>query len=585
MTTAADTASTLLRNGARISRQPTPRLGIVTLGRIAALALILGAIAVLARLLAEMQPDDLIAILGDDYLHRVIRFTLLQAGLSTLFSVALAVPVARALTRQSRFPLRGLLLRLFSLPLVMPSLVAIFGVVDIYGQQGFAARLIAQLTVVTGWPMAWPSIYGLAGILIAHLFFNLPLAVRLLLPAWAGIPGETWRLAAQLGMSGGQAFRLIEMPLLRRAVPQIAATIFMLCFTSFAIVLTLGGGPRASTMEVAIFQAIRFDADLARAGLLALIELALCLAVGLVCRGLTQPMDLGTSLGRPLRRHDGTTRAARWGDGAWIALAAFFVVTPEAALLLDGLAGFTHQLPWAALIRAAALGLGLSLTAGSLATLIGFLLAGAGTAPEDARGFLLSASPRLLRRLARGGQGLAGLLPLAFSPMVLGVGLYLWINDAANSDLLGGLFGGTDPDSLAADLWPILGIIVLNAAMAVPYTLTLLLPALERARSQHDMLCRELGIAGWRRFTLIDWPVLRPQIGTALALATSLGLGDLVGISLFGNPDLKTLGIILYEQLGAYRLAEAATTALLLLLTVLVVYSGIERLVGGKVVR
>ena len=590
MTAAAEAANATRHHRAPLTRRASPRLGIVALGRLAALALILGAIAVLARLMAEMQPDDLLAILGDAYLHRVIRFTLLQAGLSTLLSVILAVPVARALARQSRFPLRGLLLRLFSLPLVMPSLVAIFGVVDIYGQQGLAARLTASLAQATGWQIAWPSIYGLSGILIAHVFFNLPLAVRLLLPAWAGIPAETWRLAAQLGMSGGQVFRLIEMPLLRRALPQIAATIFMLCFTSFAIVLTLGGGPRASTMEVAIFQAIRFDADLPRAGLLALIELGLCLAVGLACRSLAQRMDVGAGLGRPLRRHDGATPAARWGDGAWIALAALFVVAPEAALLLDGLAGFTHQLPWQALAQAAALGLGLSVIAGGLATLAGFLLAGATTAPPETRpmetrGFLLRAPRRLLKRLARGGQGIAGLLPLAFSPMVLGMGLYLWISDAANSDLLGGLFGGDDPTSLMADLWPVLGIIVLNAAMAVPYTLTLMLPALDRARGQHDKLCLELGISGWRRFALIDWPVLRPQIGTAMALATSLGLGDLVGISLFGNPDLKTLGIILYEQLGAYRLTEAATTALLLLVTVLIVYSGLERLIGGKAGR
>ena len=154
----------------------------------------------------------------------------------------------------------------------------------------------------------------------------------------------------------------------------------MLCFTSFAIVLTLGGGPRASTLEVAIFQAIRFDADLPRAGLLALVELGLCLAVGLACRGLARRMDLGGGFGRPLWRHDGATRSARWGDGAWIALAALFVVAPEAALLLDGLAGFTHTLPWRAFVQAAALGLGLSLTAGSLATLTGFLLAGAATA-------------------------------------------------------------------------------------------------------------------------------------------------------------------------------------------------------------
>jgi len=568
-----DNITTQLQHGGR-----RPRLTMVVLGRLCAALLILAVIAILARLLEQVEFSDLTAIIEDDYLHRVIRFTLLQAALSTFLSVAFAIPVARALARQGSFPGRSVLLRLFSLPLVMPSLVAIFGVVDIYGQQGLIARLVATLAASTGVPLTWPSIYGMAGILIAHVFFNLPLAVRLLLPAWAHVPAETWRLAAQLGMSGAQVFRLIEAPLLRRAVPQIAATIFMLCFVSFAIILTFGGGPRASTLEVAIFQAIRFDADLARAGLLALLELVLCLGIGVLCRSLSTRMDLGGGLGRPAWRHDGATGLARWGDGAWIALAALFVLMPEAALLIDGLAGLTHDLPWASLGQAALLGLGLSLTAGSLATLIGFALAAAARAAPAHHLLRQSALRRLLNRLVATSQHLAGLLPLALSPMVLGMGLYLLISDLTNSDL----FAEND---FVGTIAPLIGIVLLNAAMAIPYTLTLLLPAIERARNQHDRLCLELGIAGWRRFTLVDWPVLRPQIATAMALATSLGLGDLVGISLFGNPDIKTLGILLYEQIGAYRLTEAATTALLLLVLVLVVYTLLERLIGGRAVR
>ena len=559
-------------------RAHRPRLTITTLGRLCAAALILAVIAILARLLGQVERSDLTAIIEDDYLHRIIRFTLLQAALSTVISVSLAIPVARALARQGSFRGRALLLRLFSLPLVMPALVAIFGVVDIYGQQGLIARLIASFAAATGRPLAWPSIYGMAGILIAHVFFNLPLATRLLLPAWAQVPAETWRLAAQLGMTSGQVFRLIELPLLRRAVPQIAATIFMLCFVSFAIILTFGGGPRASTLEVAIFQAIRFDADLARAGLLAVIELTLCLGIGVLCRGLATRMDLGAGLGRPAWRHDGATRLARSCDGAWIALAGLFVLAPEAALLIDGLEGLGHDLPWVALTQAALLGLGLSLTAGSLATLTGFALAAAARPMAAHHDWRQSAARRVLNRVVAASQHLAGLLPLALSPMVLGMGLYLLISDLTNSEL----FADND---FVGTVAPLIGIVLLNAAMAIPYTLTLLMPALERARGQHDRLCRELGIAGWRRFSLIDWPLLRPSIATALALATSLGLGDLVGISLFGNPDLKTLGILLYEQIGAYRLTEAATTALLLLLLVLGVYTLIERLIGGKAAR
>ncbi|MET1025647.1 MAG: thiamine/thiamine pyrophosphate ABC transporter permease ThiP [Dongiaceae bacterium] len=528
-----------------------PVIGIAALGRLAAFVLIAAAAAILIRLLNQVAMADLRDLVADRYLQRVAIFTTMQAALSTLLATGLAVPVARALARQSRFPGRALLLRLFSLPLVMPSLVAIFGIVAAYGQQGALARLVA--TTGLG---SWPSIYGLAGILLAHVFFNLPLAVRLMLPAWQSVPAETWRLAAQLGMRSGQIFRLIELPLLRRSVPQIAATIFMLCFVSFAIILTLGGGPRASTLEVAIFQAIRFDADLPRAGLLAVVELILCLTAGLFCRGLTRRMDFAAGLGRPLWRPD--AEASRIGDGLWILLAALFVGLPEAMLLIDGLRGITMALPWSALLQAAVLGLSLSLIAGFGATFFGFILAAAAHQPHLAR-----RGPA--RRLIHLVQSLAGLLPLALSPMVLGMGLYLLITDL------------TDSNAAA-----ILGIILLNGAMAIPFSLALLMPAVDRALQQHDRLCRGLGIAGFDRFRLIDWPSLRPHLATSFALATSLSLGDLVGISLFGNPDLRTLSMLLYEQLSAYRMDQAAATALLLLVLVLVVYGVIERLVGGK---
>ena len=53
----------------------------------------------------------------------------------------------------------------------------------------------------------------------------------------------------------------------------------MLCFTSFTIVLALGGGPQNSTLEVAIYQAIFFEFDLPKAALFALVQFAFCFAL------------------------------------------------------------------------------------------------------------------------------------------------------------------------------------------------------------------------------------------------------------------------------------------------------------------
>jgi thiamine transport system permease protein len=151
--------------------------------------------------------------------------------------------------------------------------------------------LLNRIAAVVGLPPR-QYLYGLTGILIAHVFFNLPLAVRLLLPAWQSIPGESWRLAAQLGMRSSHILLYIEWPVLRQSVPLVAGLVFMLCFTSFAVVLTLGGGPLATTVEVAIYQALRFDFDLPRAGLLALLQLFFCGAIVTVLQLLGRTPDI-----------------------------------------------------------------------------------------------------------------------------------------------------------------------------------------------------------------------------------------------------------------------------------------------------
>ncbi|XIW45818.1 ABC transporter permease subunit [Escherichia coli] len=139
-------------------------------------------------------------------------------------------------------------------------------------------------------PTAWQ------GILLAHVFFNLPMASRLLLQALENIPGEQRQLAAQLGMRGWHFFRFVEWPWLRRQIPPVAALIFMLCFASFATVLSLGGGPQATTIELAIYQALSYDYDPARAAMLALIQMVCCLGLVLLSQRLSKAIAPGTTL-------------------------------------------------------------------------------------------------------------------------------------------------------------------------------------------------------------------------------------------------------------------------------------------------
>src|SRR5919109_1618107 len=239
---------------------------------------------------------------------------------------------------------------------------ALFGIIAIYGQNGWLARAL----VVAGADTK-PDIYGLGGVVLAHVFFNLTLAVRLLLPGWHSIPVESWRLAAQLGMSGWSIFRLIEWPMLRRYLPHAAATIFMLCVGSFAIVLALGGGPSAATFEVAVFEPIRFEFDPPKAAVLALGGLAL----NLVCLGLAQGTigDAVIGTGWRTREQDWGRRAlpARLVDGALIGAATLLLASPVAATITDGFSGLSQSsLDWGLVARATLTSIGLAVPAALL---------------------------------------------------------------------------------------------------------------------------------------------------------------------------------------------------------------------------
>ena len=252
-----------------------------------------------------------------------LRFTLQQALISAALSCVLAVPAARALARR-RFPGRGTLVALLGAPFLLPAIVAVFGIVGIWGRAGIVSRGLEAL----GAPGL--DIYGLRGVVLAHVFFNVALVARLVLQGWLAIPAEQFRLAAQLGFSPRDVFRRIEAPMLRDVLPGAFVLVFLLCMTSFAVALTLGGGPRATTLELAIYQAVRFDFDLGRAAWLALIQFAICGAVTLAALRLSAQAGFGGGVIGSVRRWDSEAAGPRAIDAAALLALALFLGLPLA---------------------------------------------------------------------------------------------------------------------------------------------------------------------------------------------------------------------------------------------------------------
>jgi len=121
-------------------------------------------------------------------------------------------------------------------------------------------------------------------------------------------------------------------------------------------------------------------------------------------------------------------------------------------------------------------------------------------------------------------------------------------------------------------------VVVINALMALPFAYRILGPALTQAAQASDRLCASLGVFGFSRFRLIDWPMLRRPFALSMGFAMALSLGDLGVIALFGSQDLVTLPLLLLQRMGSYRTMDAAGLALLLGALCLALVYGSEKL-------
>ena len=472
-----------------------------------------------------------------------IRFTLWQAAVSAVVSVVLAVPVARALARR-RFAGRGAMVTLLGAPFLLPSLVAVLGLLAVVGRGGLVNDALGWLGLDR------VSIYGPQGVVLAHVFFNLPLAVRLILHGWLAIPAERFRLAAALGLPPSAILRRIELPMLREVVPGALLVIFLICLTSFAVALILGGGPRATTVELAIYQAFLFDFDLGRAAMLAAVQFAMCAGATALAWRVSLPGAMGGGLDRVVERWDAAHTALRVQDTAVLTLAALFLLVPLAMVVAQGLphvASLPAQV-WAAAARSVGVALSAALLTG-------------------AAGLALTLT--ILRLEMRGRRGMGGLLEgiglsaLAASPLVIGTGLFLIAQPVVR------------PADVALPVT-----VAVNAAMALPFAIRALLPALRAAEVTQGRLADALGLRGVARLRHAVLPRLRRPLGFSLGLAAALSMGDLGVIVLFADANNATLPMQMQRLMGAYRMDDAAGAAVLLLALSLGLFWVFDR--GGR---
>ena len=524
-----------LQRGVPLPHRPFRRAAgaLVALAVVALVVALFAAIIGAAQTQATTAPDDI------DVWH-LLRMTAIQAGLSTLLSLAVGLLLAWALNRL-RFPGRGIVVGLFASAIVTPGLIVAFGLLTVWGRSGW----INALADSVGGHIEAP-LFGLPGILMAHVILDAAFAARILLARLDAVAEARLRTGQSLGLSAWTRFSVIDWPALRGSLPGLAAIIFLLAFTSFPIVLLLGGGPANQTLEVAIYAAVRLDFDLHAAVTLALLQVLVCSMV-----------IMASAAFAPIPSTPGPAAGQDWADGPlartlqWLVLGlclagfALPLLAVAAGLFGGGIEALATR---PAFLRATATSLSIATVSAVLTLLLALGLA-MGRAAS-------------VRRAARLALAVPAYTYLAVPAMVLALGFFLLVRST-----------GLAPERAGPAV-----VVLANALLSLPFAIAALGPPFDAIAKGQGRLIRSLGLSGWQQFALVEWPLLGRDIGVVLALAFCFSLGDLGVISLFGTPDFTTLPLLLVEALGAYRTNDAGVIGALMLIGTLIAFTALPPL-------
>ncbi len=216
-------------------------------------------------------------------------FTFYQAALSTLLTVIVGLPGAFVFARFD-FPFKRLLRSFLIVPFILPTVVVAAGFESLLGPGGWV-NLALQAAGVVHQPV--PFLHSLGAILLAHVFYNTSIVLRLVSGAWERLDSNLPAAARVLGASRWQAFRRVTLPLLIPALLVAAALVFLFDFTSFGVILILGG-PGFSTLETEIYIQALQAFNLPAAALLSIVQIACTLVMVVISSRLSQRAESAT---------------------------------------------------------------------------------------------------------------------------------------------------------------------------------------------------------------------------------------------------------------------------------------------------
>ena len=499
----------------------------------------------------------------EPYVLDVVLFTVGLATVSTALTLLLGLPVAWVFARFD-FPGRRVARALTVVPFVLPTVVVGSAFLALLGPR---SPLNAAAEAILGPDVPQVRLDGsAAAIVIAHVFYNVAVVVRLVGGLWEHLDVRSEEAARVLGASPWRAFREVTWPLLRPAVISAASIVFLFTVTSFGVVLLLGG-PRDTTLEVEIYRQTAILLDLPTAAALTILQMAgilvLLLASARAQERLAVQQHLAAAGTTARRPRPGRERLVVAGI---LVATAVFMLTPLLVLVERALAGPDGYgvEAFAALLREDPR---TRLAAAPIGAVVDSLLFAVATTLLAGSLGLLAAAVVGYRRgwLSRSMDALI-MLPLGTSAVIVGFGFLVALD--------------TPPIDLRTS---ILLIPIAHSLIALPFVMRAVVPVIRSIDDRLREAAAVLGASPARAWREVDAPILGRAALVGAGFAFAISLGEFGATLFIARPDTVTIPVAIFRLLGQPGAANFATA--MALATVLMGLSAgavllIERLRG-----
>jgi thiamine transport system permease protein len=499
----------------------------------------------------RLDLDPVGQVVTDASLRHIAWFTVWQATASTVLTLLIALPGAYVLARYE-FTGRRVVRALVTVPFVLPTVVVGSAFASLLGPGGPLASLGLDQTV-------W-------AILIAHVFFNYAVVVRTVGGLWSHLDPRPEEAARMLGATRWRAFREVTLPALRPAIAAAAAVVFLFTFTSFGVILILGG-PRYATLETEIYRQTAQLLNLPLAAALTIVQLV-AVVVLLVVTGWIEgrrgiALRLRASRENVRRPRTASARALLAANlllmflllGVPLLVLVERSIHPPGGYGLDFYRALGEVHAGSTLFVPPTDAIANSLRFAAAATLIAVVVGGCAA-------FALASTRRR-------GLDTVFSLPLGVSAVTVGFGFLIALDHA--------------PFDFRGSSWLIP---IAQALVAIPFVVRIMTPVLRAIDPRLREVAATLGASPARVWREVDLPIVARAALVAAGFAFAISLGEFGATVFIVRPDAPTLPVLVYRLLGQpgpQNFGGAMAASVILMALTLLAILGIERFRVGSV--